>query len=403
MKFAPGPGALVAAAFIGPGTVTACTLAGANFGFALVWALVFATFSTILLQDMAARLGAGARLGLGEALMQSAGSGPLKWLTAGLVLAALAIGNSAYEAGNLTGGALGIEALLGEGTLDRRIILILLAGLAAVLLWFGRYQLLEQVLVGLVVVMGLAFIAASILVRPDLGALAAGLVPKIPEGGLTTTIALIGTTIVPYNLFLHAAATRRKWGEGEDAIHEARGESLVSIGLGGLVSILILSTAASSLFLTSTEVNSAVDMAKSIEPTFGPLARYLVGAGLFAAGLTSAITAPMATGFVLGELMGGEAARRQAWFRATALAVVAIGLAIGLLGIRPVTLILIAQYANGLLLPIVAVFLLLVMNRKSLLGTHVNGPLANLAGGLVTLVAFGLGLRAILRAAGLMG
>ena len=110
----------------------------------------------------------------------------------------------------------------------------------------------------------------------------------------------------------------------------------------------------------------------------------------------------MATGFVLGELMGGGTDRHQLWFRGTALAVVAIGLAIGLMNIRPVELILIAQYANGLLLPIVAVFLLIVMNRKSMLGGHANGPLANLAGGFVVLVALGLGLRAIARAAGLL-
>ena len=105
MKLNFGPGVLVAAAFIGPGTVTACTLAGANFGFALIWALVFATISTIILQDMAARLGAGAELGLGEALMQSAPSPAVKWAAGGLVFAALLIGNCAYEGGNLAGGA----------------------------------------------------------------------------------------------------------------------------------------------------------------------------------------------------------------------------------------------------------------------------------------------------------
>ncbi|MEL7285716.1 MAG: divalent metal cation transporter, partial [Pseudomonadota bacterium] len=79
MKIDLGPGVLVAAAFIGPGTVTACTLAGSNFGYALIWALLFATVSTIILQDMAARLGAGAKLGLGEALMQTANRPAFKW------------------------------------------------------------------------------------------------------------------------------------------------------------------------------------------------------------------------------------------------------------------------------------------------------------------------------------
>ncbi|MEL7103381.1 MAG: divalent metal cation transporter, partial [Pseudomonadota bacterium] len=108
LKF--GPGVLVAAAFIGPGTVTACTLAGSNFGYALIWALVFATVATIILQDMAVRLGTGARLGLGEALMQSAPMPIAKWLIGALVFSALLIGNCAYEGGNLTKGACPGEA-----------------------------------------------------------------------------------------------------------------------------------------------------------------------------------------------------------------------------------------------------------------------------------------------------
>ena len=151
MKFQIGPGALVAAAFIGPGTVTACTLAGTNFGHALIWALVFATVATVILQDMAARLGAGAQLGLGEALLQSAGNGLLKWITIILVLAALAIGNGAYEAGNLAGGALGAAAIIGDGSPDQRWFVMALACIAAAALVIGKYKLLERILIGLVI------------------------------------------------------------------------------------------------------------------------------------------------------------------------------------------------------------------------------------------------------------
>ncbi len=399
MKLSLGPGALVAAAFIGPGTVTACTLAGANFGYALIWALVFATVATIILQDMAARLGAGARLGLGEALMQAVGDGPMKWAAAGLVIAALVIGNSAYEAGNLAGGALGAEAIFGDG-IDRRWIVMTLALLAIGALWHGHYKVIEKLLVGLVLVMSAAFIASALIVRPDFGALASGLVPRVPAGGLLTAVALIGTTIVPYNLFLHAAAAREKW-QGADGITLARRDGVVSIGLGGLVSILIVTSAASALFQSGLEVENATDMARAIEPAFGPAARYLIGIGLLAAGLTSTITAPMATAYALSEIVGGDASQRKRLFRATSLGVVAVGTAISLLGIKPVELILIAQYANGLLLPIIAIFLLIVMNRKALLGEHANGIAANLAGGAVVLVTIGLGLRAILRAAGI--
>ena len=143
-------------------------------------------------------------------------------------------------------------------------------------------------------------------------------------------------------------------------------------------------------------------MARAIEPAFGEAARYLIGIGLFAAGLTSAITAPMATAFALSEIIGGDENRKSKLFRGTALFVVVVGAAISLLGIRPIWLILIAQYANGLLLPIIAAFLLYIMNRKDLLGAQTNTLTANLAGGAIVLITLGLGLRSILRAAGVM-
>ncbi len=132
-----GPGILVAAAFIGPGTVTACTLAGKQFGYALVWALVFATCATLILQDMAARLGVAARLGLGEALMQALPSRALRWGSGALVFAALMIGNCAYEGGNLAGGALGLSALIEGAPPSQGVWVAVLAMFAAGVILFG--------------------------------------------------------------------------------------------------------------------------------------------------------------------------------------------------------------------------------------------------------------------------
>lgn len=395
-----GPGALVAAAFIGPGTVTACTLAGANFGFALVWALVFATLATIILQEMAVRLGILGGAGLGEALVAPGTPAALKWGAIILVLAALALGNAAYEAGNITGGALGLRAIFGEGERVQRIAALATGLIAALVLLLGRYKTLERFLIGLVILMSLAFAASLVLVRPDLGAMLAGLRPQLPDGSLLTAMALIGTTIVPYNLFLHAAAVRERWKENtEGGLAAAIADTRVSVGLGGLISILVLSTAAASLFGAGLVISSGADMASALEPAYGPAARILVGAGLCAAGLSSAITAPLATAYAVCEVTGRP---KSGWlFKGIALTIVAIGLSVALLGIRPVQLILVAQVANGLLLPIVAVFLLITMNRKSVLGDHVNGPVRNALGGLVVFVAAFLGLRLILRAVGI--
>lgn len=395
-----GPGALVAAAFIGPGTVTACTLAGANFGFALVWALVFATVATIILQEMTVRLGVLGGAGLGEALVAPGTPAALKWGAIVLVLAALALGNAAYEAGNITGGALGMRAILGEGDGVQRTAALATGLIAALVLLLGRYKTLERFLIGLVILMSLAFAASLVLVRPDLGAMLGGLRPQLPDGSLLTAMALIGTTIVPYNLFLHAAAVRERWKENtEGGLAAAISDTRVSVGLGGLISILVLSTAAASLFGAGLVISSGADMALALEPAYGPAARILVGAGLCAAGLSSAITAPLATAYAVCEVTGRP---KSGWlFKGIALTIVAIGLSVALLGIRPIELILVAQVANGLLLPIMAVFLLITMNRKSVLGAHVNGPVRNALGGLVVLVAAFLGLRLILRAVGI--
>ncbi|MFC7292128.1 Nramp family divalent metal transporter [Hirschia litorea] len=398
MKLRIGPGALVAAAFIGPGTVTACTLAGANFGYALIWALVFATLATIILQDMAARLGVGAKLGLGEALMRNTSNPMLKMASAILVFAALAIGNAAYEAGNLSGGALGLQAILGPSGPDRSIILLCIALIAGGLLLYGKYKLLERILVGLVLVMSAAFLIAACIVKPDISQFASGLIPRIPDGGTLTAIALIGTTIVPYNLFLHAATARERWGPNGD-IQAARSDTILSVGLGGLVSILILTTAAASMFKSGLGISSAADLARSIEPVFGAGAKYLIGIGLFGAGLTSAITAPLATAYVITEIWPtSDDAQKKRIFRITALSVLLIGVLFSLTSISPISLILIAQTANGLLLPIIASFLLVIMNKKSLLGAHTNTLKTNIAGGLVVIITLGLGLRGIARA-----
>jgi Mn2+/Fe2+ NRAMP family transporter len=395
-----GPGAMVTAAFIGPGTVTACTLAGANFGYALLWALLFATAATMALQEMSARLGVVTQKGLGETLAELLHNSPWRWPLIALVCVALYMGNAAYEGGNLAGAALGVEAATGGARAAFPATVLGIAVLASILLWTSTYYTLEKVLMGLVALMTLAFVGTVIVVRPDPLELLAGLaLPTIPDGALMTVVALIGTTVVPYNLFLHASAARDKWAGPED-LKTARQDTILTIGLGGLIGILIVSTAAGSLFAYSMKVENAVDMAAQFEPLFGPGAKHLFGAGLFAAGLTSAITAPLATGYAVSEIFAVPLAQRGRVMRAVALSVVIIGAGIALTGIRPVTIILSAQFANGLLLPVIAGFLLYAMNQRAILGDYANSRVANWLGAGVVVVAAGLGLRAILAALG---
>jgi manganese transport protein len=400
MRYKPGPGMLVTAAFIGPGTVTACTLAGAEFGYTLVWALAFATVATVLLQNLSARVALVRGQGLGEAIMDALPSPALKWGAAALLAAALIVGNAAYEAGNVSGAALGLNAIIGG---DLGLPLPLVTGVFTIaLLATGNPKWLERLLIALVIIMSLSFLVALAVTRPDFSALFAGLVPTFPDGSLLTAMALIGTTVVPYNLFLHAASVRNRW-SGPDGLDEATAESAVSISLGGLVSIAILATAAAVLFGSKTVITDAVGMAKQIEPLYGELARQALGLGLLGAGLTSALTAPMATGYIVRELWPGadEAAstRRQRW---TMVAIALIGTLVASAGIKPVEIILLAQVSNGLLLPLVAAFLLWVVQSTALMGKYAIGGMHRIFAWAILAICFGLGIRLILRATGLM-
>lgn len=389
-----GPGVLVAAAFIGPGTVTTAVMAGQQFGTALLWALLFATIATIILQDMSGRLGAGAKLGLGEAIRKGFQHPVFGPAMIGLVFLAILVGNAAYEGGNLAGAALGAEAL--GVPLPRPVIVLTIAAAAALVLLPGRYRLLERVLMGCVALMGIAFVLALILSTPSLGNIARGLVPQAPTGSLLSIIALMGTTIVPYNLFLHASTSKDRW-QGEGAVENARLDTIIAIGLGGCLSAIVLLVAASA---PAGGEKGVMALFSVLEPTLGSAGKWLLGVGLLAAGLSSAITAPMAAGYVASELFSGEGRSHQHLFRITALSILLIGSVAAALSLRPQVLIVVAQAANGLLLPIVAIFLLIMMNRKDLLGENANGKWSNAAGLLIVAVTIGFGIRGIARALG---
>lgn len=390
-----GPGWVVAAAFLGPGTVTTATLAGARFGTALLWALLFSTVATMVLQEMSARLGLVTGNGLGEAVRERF-TGTARLAAVGLVVAAVAGGNAAYQTGNLLGGALGMEGVVGG---DVRLWVGVLGALAFGLLWSGSYRLVERFMVAMVAVMSLVFLATAVQVLPDAGSWLGDLVvPTLPEGSLLVAVGLVGTTVVPYNLFLHAAAVQERYPGGEPELPAARRELGLSIALGGVVSMAVVLTAAAGL-TGDGDVTSAADMARALEPVLGEWARVFFAAGLFAAGMTSAVTAPLAAAYATAGALGWPRDLKDARLRAVWGGVLAVGVLLGVLGVRPVPAILFAQAANGILLPAVAVFLLVMVNDGRLMGGRRNRWASNLTGGLVVLVTAALGFRA-LRAVG---
>jgi manganese transport protein len=388
-----GPGVIVTAAFIGPGTITTATLAGARFGATLLWALAFATVATIVLQEMSARLGLATGAGLGTAL-RTVGGHPLLGLTlAGLAAVAVIGGAAAYEAGNLTGAALGLESITG---LPLRTWVALGTLFAGILLLTGQYRLVERVLASCVAIMGVVFLTTAALVAPSLDQVLAGvLVPRLPDNAELNALALIGTTIVPYNLFLHAAVVRERWSQITD-LPAVRWDLVLAIGLGGIVSCAVVITASSAL--DGAAVRSAGDMASQLEPLLGPWAGQAFALGYAAAGISSAVTAPLAAAYIILDTMGRSNDVRAPTARVVWGGCILVGAVAAMLGTRPVPLIFLAQIVNGLVLPIVAVVLLIAMNDRRRLGDHVNSWRGNIVGVAVVVLCTGLGLRSIILA-----
>ena len=366
-----GPSTLIAAAFIGPGTVTTCTLAGVQTGYSLLWALAFSIVATIIFQEMSARLGWVTRSGLGEAITTSLGSSGIKYFAIFLVTSAILIGNAAYEAGNLSGGVLGIELLIGP----QKFWPLVMGGICFLMLSIGKYRLVEKLLIGLVITMSICFAITAILVQPDLGAVLQGFIPRNPEEDLLLVLALLGTTVVPYNLFLHASTISKKW-ESTASLREIRAENRVSILMGGLISILIVITAG-TFQGGITEVKSGQDLAVQLEPLFGSAAKYCMGVGLLAAGLSSALTAPLAAGYAAQGLFNWPKDEEDIRFRMVWMIILGLGIVVSTIGLKPILVIKFAQIANALLLPFIAVFLIYVSNSKKLLQKHINNKWQN--------------------------
>lgn len=387
-----GPGVLVAAAFIGPGTVTACTLAGVDFGFALLWALLLSIIATMVLQEMSARLGIITQKGLANAIKSELKTPWIRILIIGIILAAIVVGNAAYEAGNIGGATLGMNALFGEE--NAAYYPYIIGILAFILLFLGNYKMLEKVFVSLVIIMSLSFLLTAMITKPDVLTIFKGmLVPTIPEGSLLTIIALVGTTVVPYNLFLHASLVREKWNSKED-LKTARKDTFVSIALGGLVSMAVIIAAAA---IPGKEVTNVMDLAKGLEPLYGDSAKYFMGIGLFAAGITSAITAPLAAAYVANSCFGWNATLKDFKFRMVWIIILAMGVFFLSFGIKPIEIIKFAQVANGILLPVIAIFLLWIMNKSTVMGRYKNSNIQNILGFGIILLAILLGAKSIIK------
>ncbi len=388
-----GPGMIITASFVGPGTVTTMTQGGAGFGYSLLWAVVFSIIATIALQEMVARLALITNEGLGEAIRDIFNHQLLKLITVWFSMIAVAVGCAAYISGDLLGTSLGAAYLLGipENYIAPVIgIVILLIGLS------GSYDLIEKVMTVLVLIMGVIFITTVIVIQPDFGAVLKGaFIPSIPNGSLLTIIALIGTTVVPYNFFIHASSIHERFNGIKD-LRIVRIDTIVAIGLGGLISAAILITAGT--LIHGKEVTSLVELSEPLKPILGDLAPIFMSVGLFSAGLSSAIASPMGAAATISSCLRWKGGVKSKKYRLVFAIVIFIGIITSSLGFEPLEVLLIAQALNGIILPLIAILIFVILNKKNMMGKFANGIVLNIIGLFVVLVVSFLGVYSLIDA-----
>jgi Mn2+/Fe2+ NRAMP family transporter len=381
---------VIAAAFIGPGTVTTAARAGSDFRFALAWALLFSVVACLVLQEASGRITVLTGKELGGAIRgrfaDTRGGVAVPFLAAtGIIL-----GCAAFEAGNLLGGVAGLRLIVDASP---AVLTLITGAVAAILLATGNTRWIARIAGALVAVMGVAFLATAIRLGPDIGELLRGLlVPSIPAGGTVLVLGLVGTTVVPYNLFLGSALAR------DSKLGEMRWGLAVAVIGGGVISLGVL--------VVGSALGGGLEyerLAAVLGDRLGHGAEASLAIGLFAAGFTSAVTAPLAAALtarsLLGEKDDPQWTEKSLRYRAVWIGVLVTGMAFGIADVRPIPVIILAQAFNGLILPLVAVFLWIAMNDRDLLGDEgVNSRLQNLVMGAVVLVCVVLGLRGLLAA-----
>ncbi|MEP6920990.1 MAG: Nramp family divalent metal transporter [bacterium] len=374
-----GPGLIATSAGNDAGGIATYTQAGAKFGYSLIWVMVLLTVSFGAVQEMCARLGAATGRGLLDLIRERFG---IAWALFAVTIILIANG------GVTVSEFVGIGAAMELFGISKYISV----PLGAILIWylviFGSYANVEKILL-LMTLVFFAYPIAAVMAHPHWSEVAQGaFIPKIhrdPEY-LFLLVALLGTTITPYiqifqqSSLVEKGVARRHYGpERIDAYVGAIFSNLMSISM-------IVATAATLYVLGQHEVQSAADAARALEPVVGSAARALFGVGLLGATLLAGAVLPLATAYAVSEAFGVPKGvnldfRRGKVFFSLFTALIVIGVALALIPSVPVMKLLVGvQVLNGILLPIILLFILLLINDKRLTGDLKNNLTNNVLG-----------------------
>jgi len=366
-----GPGIITSAADNDAGGITTYSVAGAKYGYNMLWAIILITFVLILVQEMSARMGAVTQKGLGELIREEFG---VSWTL--FALTVLLVANLATTIAEFAGIAASLEIF--------GITRYIAVPAAALAVWFlvvrGNYKTVERVFLALALLYG-TYIVSGVLAGPNWREVGGAIIkPAIPMGRefkdyTLLLIAVIGTTITPWMQFFLQASVVDK---GVDIKNYGFQKADVIVGsiLTDVVSFFIIVAAAVTIFHTNVEIKEAADLAKALEPVAGSLATVVFAVGLLAASLLAAAVLPLSTAYTFTEAFGFEIGVSRKLKEAPAFygiytSAILIGAGVALLpGFNPLHAMVWSQAVNGILLPVILFFMLRLINNRSIMGGY---------------------------------
>lgn len=376
-----GPALITSALVVGPGSLTLASKIGAIYGYQLIWILIVTVIFMMIYTEISMRIGLASNLTFIQLINQ-------KWGKFGGILIGVGafLVTTSFQAGNSIGVGVAFSVITG---LNTQLLIVLLTILGIILLFSKNfYNLLENLMIGLIALMLLSFIITTVLVKPSVASIASGFIPTIPEGSLGLIIALTATSFSIVGAAYQSYLVKEKGWSIKD-VNEGAKESYFGIFLLGLITLLVMIVGAAVLKPAGIMVDSVNEMGLTLEPLFGSWATIVFMFGLFGAAFSSLIGNATIGGAMLSDGVGFGNSLKDIRVKLMIIAVMLFGSIIALIfGGAPVNMIVFAQAITIVVVPFIAIALLVVANDKEIMGELKNTTTKNVIAiiGLIVLI-----------------
>ena len=387
-----GPGLIAGLAGTEAGGIATYSVLGAETGLSLLWIMPITTVMLLIVLEMAVRMGAVSGQGLGDLIRDDFG---VRWTFFAMIV--LLVANGATSVAEFAGVAAALEIL----NVPRFASVQLVAAGIWALVVFASYRVVERVFLSVAAVLG-AYVVSAFVAGPDWAEVGRAMISpslSFEPSILLLMIATLGTTVTPYMFFYLQSSVADK-GLGPEELQLGRADAVLGAVWTNTLAVFIVVVTAATLYGTGVTIETAEDAAHALVPVAGEFAEVLFAIGLFGASVLAATVVPLTTAYTVCESFGWESGisrkfREAPVFMGLYTALIVIGAAVVLIpGLPLIGLILISQYLNGILLPVILFFMLRLVNNPRIMGTHTNPTWLNVVAwgltGLITLLTVAL-------------